>query len=345
MLPGMNALCFHEHGLPEQVLRLEHCPSPALGAGQVRVRMRLAPVNPSDRNFVRGTYGKSPETFPAIPGFEGVGEVVEARGLLGTFLKGKRVSVLADRQGTWAEEVVVDAKRAIAVPESIPDEQAAVYFINPATAYLLTQKVHRLGRGDWLLQTGASSQVGRMVVRLGGHLGFRTVNLVRSAESAAELKTLGGDACLVHDPERDSFQDLASAVTAATGGEPVRCAIDCIGGTLGSRVLRVLSPGGRLVVYGTMSDAPLEVPSRVLMTADRSISGFWLGPWMAKEPLLAKLGIVRRLRSLHLAGLFRSEIGGTYGFAEFGRALERAAGGSQGKVLLRPGEGSGPGSP
>ena len=332
----MNALQFHEHGPPEQVLRLEDVPAPALGPNQVRVRMRLAPVNPSDRNYIRGTYGKSPETFPAIPGFEGMGEVVESRGLLGKFLQGKRVSVLADRQGTWAEEVVVEAKRAIAVPDAVPDVQAAVYFINPATAYLLTQKVHRLGRGDWLLQTGASSQVGRMVIRLGRHLGFRTLNIVRSAESAEELRGLGADGCVVHDASRHSFEDFSDKVSSALGGAPVRSAIDCIGGALGSRVLRKLSPEGRLVVYGTMSDAPLEVPSRVLMTADRSISGFWLGPWMAKASLLTKLGILRRLRALHLAGLFRSEIAGTYVFGEVRRALEQVAEGGKGKVLLCP---------
>lgn len=332
----MNALQFHHHGPPEQVLQLQNIPAPPLGPNQVRVRLRLAPVNPSDRNYIRGTYGKSPDTFPAIPGFEGMGQVVESRGLLGKLIQGKRVSVLADRQGTWAEEVVVDAKRAIAVPDEVPDEQAAVYFVNPATAYLLTQRVHPLHRGEWLLQTGASSQVGRMVVRLGRHFGFRTLNIVRSAESAEELKRLGADACLIHDATRDSFEDLSNAASTALAGAPVRYGIDCIGGPLGSRVLRLLSSGGRLVVYGTMSDAPLEIPSRVLMTADRSLAGFWLGPWMARASLLTKLGIIRKLRSLHLAGLFRSEIAGTFPFAEVALAIARAEASSQGKILLSP---------
>src|SRR5262245_30849474 len=37
-------------------IRVEDVPVPEPGPGQVRVRMRYSPVNPSDLNFVRGTY-------------------------------------------------------------------------------------------------------------------------------------------------------------------------------------------------------------------------------------------------------------------------------------------------
>lgn len=329
----MKALCFTDHGEPADVLTLRDLPSATVGPGQVRVRMRLAPVNPSDMSYVRGRYGKAPSSFPAVPGFEGTGEVVEARGLLGKLLLRKRVSVLAEDQGTWAQEVVVDARRAIPVPASIPDEQAAAYFINPATAYLLTRRVHSLRPGEWLLQTGANSQVGRMVARLGRHFGFRTVNVVRRQEAAEELRDLGADTCVIHDATQDSEEEFRRAVHKATAGEPVRAAIDCIGGELGSRTLRALDERGRLVVYGTMSDKSLEVPSRVLMTGDRTLSGFWLGPWMARQSLLSKIGIVRSLGKLHRAGLFASDIGRVVPLEQFREPIQ--SGSRDGKTLFR----------
>ena len=329
----MKALCFAAHGEPADVLTLQDLPSPPLGPGQVRVRMRLAPVNPSDVGYIRGRYGKSPSRFPAVPGFEGVGEVIESRGLIGRYLRGRRVSVLAEGQGTWAEEVVVDARRAIPVPSSIPDEQAAAYFINPATAFLLARRVHVLSPGAWLLQTGANSQVGRMVVRLGRHFGFRTVNVVRRPDAAEELRGLGAEACVVHDAAVNTEEELRGSLREVTGGQPIQAAIDCIGGELGSRILRGLGEGGRMVVFGTMSDAPLEVPSRVLMTADRTLSGFWLGPWMARQSLPGKLGIIRELGKLHRAGLFSSVIAGVSTLSQFREAFEARP--HDGKLLIR----------
>ena len=89
----MQALRFHSCGDPAQVLRLEDIPTPQPGPGEVLVRMLAAPVNPSDRMFIAGTYGQAAQV-PATAGFEGVGIVIESGGgWLGRFLKGRRVAV------------------------------------------------------------------------------------------------------------------------------------------------------------------------------------------------------------------------------------------------------------
>ena len=76
---AMQAIIFEECGSPNEVLGLQDIPQPEPAHDQVRVRMLSSPINPSDLMYIRGNYSVQP-TFPATPGFEGVG-VVEAHAL------------------------------------------------------------------------------------------------------------------------------------------------------------------------------------------------------------------------------------------------------------------------
>src|SRR5262249_10521267 len=147
----MRAIVFDRFGEPADVLQARDAPEPIPGRGEVRVRMLAAPVNPSDLSVVRGVYGRLP-TLPATPGLEGVG-VVEAKGggLLGRFLMGKRVAVLNSRTGSWAARAVLPAKQAMPLSSRLAVDQCAMFFVNPATAYIMTREVLRVPRGEWLL--------------------------------------------------------------------------------------------------------------------------------------------------------------------------------------------------
>ena len=130
---------------------------PEPGPGEVRVRMIASPINPSDLLVVRGRYGVLPR-LPATPGFEGVGVVDKAGpGLLGRWVEGKRVAVINSAGGNWAEYAVIPARQARPIPADIPDEQAATFFVNPAT----------------VLATGAArpgGAQGRVAAPIGGRL-------------------------------------------------------------------------------------------------------------------------------------------------------------------------------
>src|SRR5215469_10818847 len=125
----MKSVFFDRCGDPAEVLQVKDVPTPAPGPGQVLVRIIASPINPSDLLYIHGQYGKRPD-LPASPGFEGVG-IVEAAGpgLLGKFRKGKRVAVPNGRGGNWQEFAVVPARQVVPVPESVPDEQAASFFV------------------------------------------------------------------------------------------------------------------------------------------------------------------------------------------------------------------------
>jgi len=343
-------------------IRIEDVPIPELGRGQVRVRMLMSPVNPSDFHYVRGTYyqalerivwnqsrtaadprvcfdpGRSKEcpVPPYTLGGEGVG-IVDAcgSGFLAKRLIGKRVAVAGGGppHGTWQEYAVVDAKRAVAVPDSLADEQAAMYLANPISAYVLVREVLNVPRGGWVLITAAGSALGKSVVRMGRREGFRTICVVRSGVTTAALTALGADAVI-----ETNHQDLITEVARLTAGQGVGFALDCVGGPLASDVVRCLGLNGRLVVYGTLADSPIEIPSRDLMMPLAQVSGFYFGNWMAQQSPLKVLGVLRAVKRLTAEGVFHTDVTETYPLDQAAMAVAASLQqGRTGKVMLRIG--------
>jgi NADPH:quinone reductase len=288
-------------------------------------------LNPSDLLTVRGAYGVRP-TLPATPGFEGVG-VVEAGGggLLGRLWQGRRVAVLNAQGGNWQEYAVVPARQVVPVSRRIPDDQAAVFFVNPASALVLTRYILRIPPGAWLLQTAAGSALGRMILRLGQRDGFRTINVVRRREQADELLRLGGDAVICTAEE-----SVEERVRILTKGAGVLYALDAVGGATGSAAVRALAPRGHLVVYGTLSGEPLTIDPRVLMTGHKRVEGFWISNWVREQGVPTMLNLFRQIRKYLARGVLRTEIASTFPLEQFRQAIKQTeTPGRDGKVLLR----------
>jgi len=357
---AVKALVFDHYGKAEDVLQLQDLPEPEPAAGEVKVKMLYSPLNPSDLvNTIEGryrdaigkaiwNYGKAEADYsvdpagerrlippPQVPGLEGVGVVVQAgSGLYPRLLLGKRVAVVGAKRGNWQEYNVVDARQALPIKKGISDEQAAVSFVNPVTAYIMICEVLRCRRGDVVLQSAGNSELGKMIIRLGKRMGFQTISIVRDQAQAAPLHALGADHVI--DITTENLMDRVHAITR---GQGVRHALDPIAGTLASQMIPCLGPQGRLLVYGTLSAAPLQFSSRDLMTPLSSVEGFFLTNWMARQPLLKKLSITRKAASLVLSGELKSHIRKIYPLAQFRDALQDVQqSGNQGKILLKLGE-------
>jgi NADPH:quinone reductase-like Zn-dependent oxidoreductase len=332
----MKAAVFDRFGVPEEVLQAREVPQPEPGAGQVRVRMVASPVNPSDLLVVRGEYGRLP-TLPATPGFEGVGVVDRSGGgviaLFRGLKPGKRVAVLSGGGGAWAEFAVVPARQLVPLPDAIPDEQAASFFVNPASALAMTRYVLKVPPGEWLLQTAAGSALGRMVIRLGKHYGFRTINVVRRRGQAEDLQGGGADAVICTADE-----SVPERVRALTDGKGVKYALDAVGGATGSAVVQSLGAGGRLLVYGTLSGEPIALDPRLLMVGRKCVQGFWLSEWVREQHALTMLSLFGAISGLMRAGVLTSDVGATFPLNDVQKAVAHAVQpGRQGKVLLRLG--------
>ena len=331
----MKAVIFAQHGEPRQMLEVRDLPTPEPGPGQVRVRMLASPLNPSDLLVVRGEYGTLPK-LPATPGFEGVG-IVEANGggFYGKLMVGKRVAVLNRSAGNWAEQVVLPAREAFPfVPKALPDEQVATLFVNPATAWIMVTDVLKVPKDAWLLQTAAGSSLGKMVIRLSKKLGIKTINVVRRADTAAEIAKLHPDEVV-----DTSKENLEARVTAITGGKGVVYALDAVGGETGSAVFRSLGTHGRMVVYGALAaDQAIQATARKLILGSKRIQGFWLSDWVRNKNPLKMLKLLRRVGHLIQEGTLRSDIAATYSLNQIKEAVTAAeTPGRQGKILLTMG--------
>jgi NADPH:quinone reductase-like Zn-dependent oxidoreductase len=330
----MKAIVFDRFGDPADVLQAREVPAPEPGPGQVRVRMIASPINPSDLLTVRGQYGKLPK-LPTTPGFEGVGTVeASGGGLLGRLRLGKRVAVLNAQGGNWQEQVIVPARQVVPVAADVTDDQAASFFVNPATVLVMVRHVLKVPRGAWLLQTAAGSALGRMVIRLSKVDGFRTINVVRRPEQAEELLRLGGDAAICTASE--SIEERANALT---GGVGVPYALDAVGGATGSGAAASLGLHGRMLVYGTLSEEPLTLHPRVLIVGNKRVEGFWLANWARQQRFWSMLRLFRQINRLLGDGTFATEVGARFSLDQIQEAAKEAAKTARiGKVLLQIGK-------
>jgi NADPH:quinone reductase-like Zn-dependent oxidoreductase len=330
----MRALQFADHGEPKDVLKLQEATVPTVGAGQARVRMLLSPINPSDLLKVRGLYGKMP-SYPAVPGFEGIGIVEEVNSLVAKLAMGikpgRKVVVLNQNSGNWQEQVVVPALRLFPVPDGVSDHDAAGYFVNPATALVMTTRELQVAQGAWLLQSAAGSSLGKMVVKLGKKLGFKTINLVRRPETAEILKKLGADVVI-----DTSKEDVVERVKTITNGEMVKYALDAVGGATASQMVKCLGMQGKLLVYGSLDWSASEFTNRQLIGFGSKVEGFALQQWSAKQSKLQMLSLLKQIGKLMQEKVLTTDVAEVFPFEKYQDAIQAAeTPGRQGKILLQ----------
>jgi NADPH:quinone reductase len=280
----MKAIRFDRYGEPTDVLTVTEQPVPQPGPGQVRLKIGLSPINPSDLLYVRGHYSGVAPHFPSGAGFEGVG-VIDAVGPEVEGLSvGRRVFARNSAGGNWSQYAVVAAESAWPVPDEFADEQIASLMINPATAILMVRHVLAVPRGEWLLQSAAGGELGRMIIRLAKHDGIRTINVVRRREAVNELKHLGADEVIV-----SSEAPIDEQVRNIVGPQGVDFAIDPVAGQIGTEIFRALSEDGRMLLYGSLTGEGISVGDdpRLTLSGRRILEVYWLGYWL---PRLDKSG-------------------------------------------------------
>lgn len=275
----MLSLELEREGDPLQVIVLRRdAPVPAIAEDEVLVRALARPINAGEMLYVQGKYGVRAERFPAKLGIEGMGIVEELGGAVkaqGPLHRGQRVHCFVDfpLAGTWAEYVSVEAKNCLPLPDEIDDVDGSQLEVTPCTAMAMLDVLGASG-GDWLLQTAASSQVGKNVIEICKSKGIRTIGLVRRDRHVDELKSLGADVVLT------TSGDWQNRVRSITNGRGVKHALDAVAGELGAEVSSLLGDDGCMLVYGLLSDTTLHgLDGRHLLFQQSGVKGFWLNKW------------------------------------------------------------------
>lgn len=326
-MPSIRAARYHRFGVPREVLQVDEVAAVPPGANEVMVRMLSAPINPADLNMIEGKYGEA-RPLPDVPGNEGCGRVVAVGVGVDRSWVGRLVLV-ADQ--AWRESGNWPVAGLVAVPDGLSADHAAVLRVNPPTAWLLLQEFARLRAGDWVLQNAATSAVGRAVIEIARHHGWKTLNLVRRAAAAEELRALGAEAVVVDDG------NMAAAAQEVLGGAVPRLALNAVGGVSATRLAGLLGPGGTLVTYGAMSKEALKIPNGFLIFRDLVFRGFWLTRWLRAASPADRDTLLGNVFRLAASGCFAPRVAAEFPLAEVIPAVTRGAEGG-GKVLLRLGE-------
>lgn len=162
-----------------------------------------------------------------------------------------------------------------------------------------------LQAGDWFIQNGANSGVGRAAIQLGRIWGLKSVNIVRNRpnldELKAELEGLGADLVVT---EEELGRELKGKLKTLTGGKGVRLALNCVGGRATTDMIRQLGEDAHVVTYGGMARQPLTVPISQFIFRDLHTHGFWVSRWSDKNPE-GKREMVEDIFGMMLRGEFK----------------------------------------
>ena len=214
-------------------------PTQACDAGQIRVKVAAAGLNRADLLQRAGLYPPPPGASQAL-GLECSGVVTEV-GAGSAWQGGARVCCLL-AGGGMAEEVVVDARHAMSVPEGLSLVEAAVVPEVYATAWLNLFQLGALHPGEKVLLHAGASGVGSAAIQLCKAFGSPCWVSVGSAERLAYCEGLGAQGGALRGEDLQALSDFG----------PFDVILDPVGGQYAALNLELLARDGRWINIGLM---------------------------------------------------------------------------------------------
>ncbi|MBV4505983.1 NAD(P)H-quinone oxidoreductase [Pseudomonas sp. BW13M1] len=233
---------------------------PACDAGQVRIRVAAAGLNRADLLQRAGLYPPPPGASPYM-GLECSG-IIEEVGAGADWRVGDRVCALL-AGGGMAEEVVVDARHVLPVPEGLSLHEAAAVPEVYATAWLNIFQLGALKAGEKVLVHAGASGVGSAAIQLCKAFGNPVWVSVGSAERLAYCQSLGAAGGVVRNGNLDDLELLG----------PFDVILDPVGASYGPLNLKLLARDGRWVIIGLMGGRKVELDLALVLGKRLEITG------------------------------------------------------------------------
>lgn len=228
---------------PPDRLRLRELPVPAIGPGEVLVRVEAAGVDQGVWHVVTGLpylvraagFGLRRPKNP-VPGLDAAGRVVAVGAEVTRFRPGDEVYGTCD--GSYAEYARAHQDRLAPKPTRLSFAQAATVPVSGCAALRGLRDAGRLTAGQRVLVTGAGGGVGSFAVQLAKAYGAHVTGVCRTAKTEL-VRSLGADHVIDHT--REDF-------TTGTGRWDL--ILDTAGNRPLTRLRRALTPKGTLVLVG-----------------------------------------------------------------------------------------------
>ncbi|GIE89332.1 NADPH:quinone reductase [Actinoplanes regularis] len=273
----MRAAVFSEPGPASEVLRIVERDLPLAGAGEVRVRIVLSAVNPTDTGTRAGRGVPDGVAPPRVPNQDGAG-VVDALGEGVSDLEpGDRVWVwdagYGRENGTAQEFVVLPRRQVVRMNDDIPFEVGADLGIPALTAHrcltLASDGPARLEpgalAGRTVLVAGGAGAVGNAAIQLAKWAGATVLTTV-SGKEKAELATAAGADAVINYRDEDAAARVKE-ICRGLGVAGPQLIVEVSTENL-ELDLDVIAPGGNIAIY---MGGTLGVPSFKAMLKNVSL--------------------------------------------------------------------------
>lgn len=329
----MKAAYFNATGGTD-VLQYGDLPIPEPKAGEIRVKVLAATVNPID-TYVRSGLAAIGGPFPFVTGRDFAGTVDAVGPNVTKHKVGDRVwganQGSGGRTGSCAEFCLTGEGFAYPVPAGVADDQAAACALVGITAHLGLFACGNLKPGEWAHVSGGTGGVGMMVIQMAKAAGAKVSTSVGSEEKAALAKSLGADAVFNHKTD-----DVPAKVKELTGGLNLWYETQPPGDL--DKVVDAMAPRGRIIVMAgrlakpTFTNGPFYVKGL-------SMHGFAMFNFSAAEQAACAEAISGWMAS----GKLKAIIGASFPLAETAAAQKlqeentlKKAGTLTGKIVVRP---------
>jgi NADPH2:quinone reductase len=327
---AVRAWVVHQLGGPE-VLKLEAFDPPPPTEGLVRIAVEAAAVNFFDSLQISGSYQVRPE-LPFVPGTEVAGVVVAAPPGSGVSPGDRVLARLRQQglmQGGYSELVEALPELTVRIPDGMPFDEAAAFFVNYQTGWFGLVRRARLQPGEVVLVHAGAGGVGSAAIQLARAAGARVIATAGSAEKVALCRELGAE--LAIDYRTDDF---VAAVKAFTGGRGADVVYDPVGGDVFDRSTRCIAFEGRILVVGFTSGRIPEARANHVLVKNYAVVGLHWGLYQQVAPHLVDEATVE-LFELYAQGKIRPHVSRQFPLEDAPTALGEVTGRrSTGKVVL-----------
>jgi NADPH2:quinone reductase len=305
-------------GLPWNVLQPMELPGLAVQPGTVPIQVEATDLNFADILQCEGRYQVRLEP-PFTPGMTAAGVVLSASSEH-PFQPGERLigSTFAGAGG-YAEEALLLADQAFALPEGVDPVIAAAMHVTYSTAWFGLHRRGHLQPGETVLVLAAAGGVGSAAVELARLHGALVIAACGGPAKVAVCERLGADQVIDYTNE-----DLYERVMALTDGRGVDMVYDPVGGEFFDVARRLVSWEGRLLVIGFASDAIPQAPVNHVLVKNYSLVGVHMGGYHTRNPAPFD-ACYEEIYGLLKAGRISPLVDETVGFDELLGAFQRLA--------------------
>ena len=267
---SMRAAWYERKGAAREVLQVGELPIPEPGLGEVRVRVAVSGINPSDTKGRTGWRGQTDMPFSQIiPHQDGSGTIDAVGADVPASRVGERVWIYEAQRGrafgTVAEYVTVPSSNAVHLPEGVSFVDGACLGVPAMTAHRCLFADGPIA-GKTVLVTGAVGGVGQYAVQLAKWGGATVIATVSSAEKAEQAQAIGADHVINYREE-----DVVARVQEITGGAGVDRIVEVAFGANLPISVQVLKTNGVIATYSSDADPAPTIPFGQLLGKDITV--------------------------------------------------------------------------